>query len=62
MEALGYLAFSAVLYLTCNFFRIIFREYIFNKELYLPDDTSQPSASEEEHSADWLAYLRQQAC
>ncbi len=48
MEALGYLAFSAVLYLTLQFFRTVFRDYIFNRELYLPDETADAPAPVQE--------------
>ena len=62
MEALSYLVFSAVLYITCKFFRLIFRDYIFNEEMYLPDHTANSAIPEEEHPADRFAYLRKHAC
>ena len=70
MEALSYLVFSAVLYITCKFFRLIFRDYIFNEEMYLPDDTGNVPApqchrqglSPFEPSARFFAYLRKHAC
>ncbi len=61
MEALGYLAFSAVLYLTLRFFRTVFRDYIFNRELYLPDETADsPVPAQDSHIC--FEAPRERAC
>ncbi len=62
MEALGYLAFSAVLYLTWRFFRTVFKDYIFNKELYRPDHSPHSLPPEEDHPAGFSETLSKQAC
>ncbi len=59
MEALGYLAFSAALYLTLRFFRTVFTDYIFNPELYAPAALDE-AADEPKHER--LHSCQKQAC